>query len=137
MSLYWCVFAGRTELAGVEAGAYADFHALRQAIAAGLEGGSAGSRFPVLMLHSDCDGEWSATACARLQDELATIIAEMKGRPPLPFPGSWQQRVAAAAGLNPRNAFESWIDVDGEFLLQGLQRLAALAVERGQPILFQ
>jgi hypothetical protein len=137
MSLYWCVFAGRTEVDGVDAGAYADFNALRQVVAARLEGGSAGSRFPVLMRHSDCDGEWSAAACAALRDELAILSAEMKAHPPLPFPDSWQRRVAAAVGLNPANAFESFIDVDGEFLLGRLQGLAELAVERGQPILFQ
>jgi Immunity protein 70 len=137
MSLYLGVFAGEHELAGLEVGSYADFNALRQTIARVLEGGSADTRFPSLMLHSDCEGEWAVSACAQLREELATIVAELAALPPLPFPGNWQESVARACGRKPGNASESFIDVDGEFLLPRLQGLVEAALTQGQPILFQ
>jgi len=137
MSLYLCVFAGHQEMAGLDVGSYADFNALRRTIAETLEGGAAGGRFPVLMGHSDCEGEWSAEACLKLRDELATIITEMKAGPPLPFSGDWQRSVADARALKPGSAFESFIDVDGEFVLQRLLGLVEAALGEGLPILFQ
>ncbi len=137
MSLYLGVFAGETELAGLEAGSYADYNALRAAIAAELEGGAAGSRFPVFMLHSDCDGAWSVDACTRLQGEIGAIAAEMRDRPARPFPSEEQRKAAEARGLAPRNGFESFVDVDGEFLLERLQGLVAVALQQNQPVLFQ
>jgi hypothetical protein len=89
------------------------------------------------MLHSDCAGEWTMEACGRLRGELATVIAEMRVSPPLPFTGVWQKAVAEARGLNPRNASESFIDVDGEFLLERLLGLVEIALARGQSVLFQ
>lgn len=117
MSLYLCVFEGSDEIEGVEVGPYANFNALRDAIASQLEGGTAGSRFPTLMLHSDCDGEWDLDACARLKTELSAIAAE--------------------AGLRHASAFGSFLDVDGQFLLERLQALVETALRRRQPILFQ
>ena len=137
MSLYLGVFSGETELAGLEVGSYADFNALREAIAAELEGGAAGSRFPTFMLHSDCDGAWSVDACTRLQGEVGTIAAEMRNRPARPFPSEEQRKAAEARGLAPRNGFESFVDVDGEFLLGRLQGLVAVALRQNQPVLFQ
>jgi Immunity protein 70 len=117
MSLYLCVFDGPDEIEGVEVGPYADFNALRDTIAGQLEGGKAGSRFPTLMLHSDCDGEWDLDACARLKTELDTIVAE--------------------ARLRPASAIERFLDVDGQFLLERLQGLVETALRSRQPILFQ
>jgi hypothetical protein len=137
MSLYLCVLAEESELAGLEVGSYADYNALRAAIAAELEGGAAGSRFPTFMLHSDCDGAWPAEACVRLQEEVGAIAAEMRDRPARPFPSEEQRNAAAARGLAPGNGFESFVDVDGEFLLERLQRLVAVALQQNRPILFQ
>ena len=137
MSLYLGVFSGETELAGLEVGSYADYNSLREAVAAELEGGTAGSRFPTFMLHSDCDGAWSIEACARLQGEIGTIAAEMRDRPARPFPSGEQRRAAAERGLAPRNGFESFVDVDGEFLLARLQGLVAVALRQKHPVLFQ
>jgi hypothetical protein len=136
MSLYLCVFAGSQEIAGVEVGTYAEFNALRARIAP-LEGGPAGTRFPVLMLHSDCEGEWSVAACAQLERELATIVQELADRPPQPFPSEAQARLAAERGLVPRHAGECFLDVDGSPLLGRLQALVAVARHAGFPLLFQ
>jgi hypothetical protein len=137
MGLYLCVFDGDEDVNGVEVGPYADFNALRDYIVRELEGGKAGSRFPVLNLHSDSDGEWSFTDCEKLRGELAEIATALNARPAIKFVSDWQKTVAKSIGLVPRNAFESFIDVDGEFLIERMQNLVDYAQKRGVPILFQ
>jgi len=137
MSLYLCIYAGDREADGVEVGPYADFNALRDTIARELGSPRGEASFPTLLTHSDCDGEWSPEACVRLRQELAAITAALKNRPPIGFPSEWQKEVARSAGLEPRNAFECFIDVDGEFLLDRLQHLVDTALRLQLPILFQ
>jgi Immunity protein 70 len=137
MGLYLCIFDGDEDVDGVEVGAYTDYNALRDYVVRELETGRAGSRFPTFVLHSDCDGEWSVAECQRLQGELAEIVADLKERPAIDFASDWQKVVAKSVGLKPQNAFESFIDVDGEFLIDRLQSLVKNAVARRLPIVFQ
>jgi hypothetical protein len=137
MGLYLCMFDGEEDVDGVEVGAYADYNALRDYVVSELEAGRAGSRFPTFVLHSDCDGEWSVAECQTVHSEFAEIAGALKQRPAVAFNSDWQKIVAKSIGLDPQNAFESFIDVDGEFLLERLQSLAKNAVERRLPILFQ
>ena len=137
MGLYLCIFDADEELDGVEVGRYSDFNALRDYVARELEAGSRGARFPILMLHSDSDGEWSLADCEKLIPELRSIIAQMQARPPVAFVSDWQQHVARSVGLAPKSAFESFIDVDGQFVLERMLNLASLALERELPVLFQ
>jgi hypothetical protein len=137
MGLYLCIFDGDEEIDGVEVGPYADYNALRDYIAREVEGGKPGSRFPTFALHSDCDGEWSVAACDKLRSELAEIILELKKQPAVAFSSQWQAGVAKSIGLIPQNAFESFIDVDGEFLLERLDGLVNNALAHQRPILFQ
>jgi len=137
MGLYLCIFDADEEVDGVEVGRYSDFNALRDYVARELEAGSRGARFPTLMFHSDSDGEWSVADCEKLIPELRSIIAQMQTRPQVEFVSDWQQHVARSVGLVPKNAFESFIDVDGQFVLERMLHLASMALERGLPILFQ
>lgn len=137
MGLYLCIFEEDEDVDGVEVGSYADYNALRDYVVRELESGFAGSRFPTFVLHSDCDGEWTVTECQSLQGEIDQIVADLRVRPPIGFASEWQVAVAKSVGLIPKNAFESFIDVDGEFLLERLRGLAENAVERGLPIVFQ
>jgi hypothetical protein len=137
MGLYLCVFDGDEEIDGVEFGAYSDFNALRDFIVRELEAGEPGCRFPTFVQHSDCDGEWSIAECERLAVELAEIIAALKSVQARDFASDWQMEVAKSIGLMPRNAFESFIDVDGECVLERLQVLVGKALLRRLPILFQ
>ncbi len=137
MGLYLCVFEGDEELDGIEVGSYADFGCLRRAVVEQLEFDLLGTRFPTLDLHSDCEGEWSAGECAQLETELRTIISAFESLPPAPYPSEWQQKVAASLGLRAGNLCESFIDVDGQSVLERLLALCRLAQQRGQPILFQ
>jgi len=99
MSLYLCVFDGDREADGVEVGPYADFNALRMAVAATAPGGAAASTFPTLLGHSDCDGAWSPEDCARLRAELETAETSLRARPPAPFPSPWQAEAARAVEM--------------------------------------
>ena len=137
MSLYLCVFDGDREVDGVEVGPYADFNALRMAVAATAPGAGAEAAYPTLLGHSDCDGSWDTGACARLRTELEAAASSLRARPPAPFPSEWQAEAARTAGLAPRDASECFVDVDGTPLLGRLRDLALTAIRVGRPILFQ
>ena len=137
MGLYLCVFDGEDEVDGVEVGSYREYDDFRELVVNRLEDGSAGSRFPVFVLHSDCEGEWSVEECLALRRELAQIELELTSLPAIGFSGEWQRKVARSLGLQPRNALESFIDVDGELLVERLRSLVEAALARQLPILFQ
>ena len=67
MGLYLCVFEDERELEGVEVGSYEDFHVFRATVSELLENKKSGERFPILMLHADDAGEWSADEALLLQ----------------------------------------------------------------------
>ena len=137
MGLYLCIFDGDEEIDGLEVGSYADYNNLRDYVVREFEEGQAGSRFPTFVMHSDSDGEWSVAECYQLREELSAVVEAMKGCPPVGFSSEWQRAVAKSVGLVPQNAFESFIDVDGEFLLERLQELVEKAITKQLPILFQ
>lgn len=137
MGLYLCVFDGDDELDGIEVGSYADFGTFRDTVRDRLEQGRAGSRFPVLMSHSDCDGEWSPDEADRLRAELEVVARELASLPSVALADGWQRAVARQLGVKPRNLAECFFDVDGEPLVERLIGLCACAVRRGLPILFQ
>ena len=136
MSLYLCVFDDDKELDGVDVGSYDDFHFFRSAVVDQLEGGKAGTRYPTLIIHQD-SGEWDPQQCVELEKELQSIAATFQDMPPLEFNSGWQKEAAKLFGLRPANLCESFIDVDGEPLIERLLVLCRLAQEYGQPILFQ
>jgi hypothetical protein len=137
MGLYLCVFDGDEELDGVEVGSYADFGTFRNAASVHIEGGVEGSRCPTLMLHSDCDGQWSPEEAALLQVEFETITNRFRELPPEPLGSAWKSEVARTFGLRPATLYDCFFDVDGEPLLHRLMGLAQLSIERNLPIVFQ
>lgn len=137
MGLYLCVADDDREIGSIDVGSYADFGALREYISCELEAGRRGRQFPTLMNHSDCDGEWSPAECIKLTSELTELAFVMNHQPSVPFASAWQRSVARSNGLVPKNAFESFIDVDGNFLIGSLLELARLAATRDLPILFR
>lgn len=139
MGLVLCVYEDREagdDLDGFEVGDDADFGAWRDFITSRLEGGRRGSRFPTLMMHAGCDGEWPPEDCTALRSELAILRAEMAGLPVVPFPAAWQQQVADELGLQQESALDCFINVDGENLVEAIERLAELAVRLQKPITF-
>jgi len=137
MGLYLAVFQGDRERDGVEVGSYSDFNSFRDQVVNQLEGGKAGTRFPILIMHSDCDGVWTADECTQLHHELVTIQAEFRKLLPLPLPSGWQSEVARSLGLRPTNLDDCFFDVDGELLTDRLIGLVRMAEECGAPIIFQ
>jgi hypothetical protein len=137
MGLYLCVFDGENELDGVEVGSYADYGGFLETITEKLEGGIAGSRFPTLVLHSDCDGEWHPSQVALLEVELRTIADEMHRLAPVSHFDGWKADVARQFGLNPTNLCDSFFDIDGEPLIERLLGLCKVARDADQPIIFQ
>ena len=137
MGLYLCVFEGDDEVDGVEVGSYADFNSFREAVSTNLEWGNWGCRFPTLLFHSDCGGEWTTTDCAALRQELEQIGSELRLLPHVEYPGPWQKDVAKQLGIHPGSLYDIYIDVDGEPLVERLLTLCDVAISHGQPILFQ
>lgn len=140
MGLHLAVRKGDTELDGFDLGGLSDFNRLLNYVVQNLEGGEAGAKFPAVSNGPDRDesegDDWSVKYCERLRAELAGLSAAMKAQPPVPFVSSAHQKAAKTKGLTPGNAYESFINGDGEFLLDGLKRLVDLAVERRLPIQF-
>lgn len=137
MGLYLAIFDDGSELDGVEVGTYSDFSAFRNAVVSNLENGAAGSKFPTLILHSDCDGQWTPTEAALLEKELETISARFRELPPIPLVADWQKQVARDFGIQIKNLYDCFFDVDGEPLLERLNDLARVSQARNLPILFQ
>lgn len=137
MGLYLAIFDDGEELDGVEVGAYSDFSTLRNVVVANLENGVAGSRFPTLVLHSDCDGQWTPTEAAKLEKELEIINARFQELSPIALDASWKQQTAQTFALQMSNLRDCFFDVDGEPLLERLINLAKLSQAKDLPILFQ
>lgn len=137
MGLYLAVFDDGHELDGVEVGAYSDFGTFRDAVVSNLEDGVAGSRFPTLILHSDCEGQWTPTEAAELEKELEIVSVRFQKLPPISLDAEWKEQVAATFALKLHNLSDCFFDVDGEPLLERLINLAKLGQARNLPILFQ
>lgn len=137
MGLYLCVFADDADVDGVDVGSYDDFGAFRELVAETCDPGGYGTRYPVLQMHPDCDGEWSVDECIALRKELTEIAERFQQLPPRPLKSGWQAEVARSPGLAPKNLFEATIDVDGEPLLDRLRELCDVAVKEQAPIVFQ
>lgn len=136
MGLYLCVFRDDEELEGVEVGSYADFGSLRDLVGNRLERGALGSRFPTLMLHSDCDGVWRPDEVPSLRRELTIVAEAFRGLPPIGLSG-WKATAARTFGIRPANLYDCFFDVDGEPLFERLIGLCDVSVRHGLPILFQ
>jgi len=137
MSLYLAVFDDGDELDGVEIGAYSHFGAFRDAVVNSLEGGMAGSRYPTLILHSDCDGQWTPNEAAVLEKELEIISSRFRELPPVSLNSDWQKQIAKTFGIRLKSLYDCFFDIDGEPLLDRLINLTKLSQSRNLPILFQ
>jgi len=131
MSLYLTIFDGDKEVVGWCFGQYSDFGAFRDAIAANLKS----SDYPILMEHSDCDGEWPVGDLPNLKKELQKIAGHFQGIPPsepqIGFEHTAQFRTEA------KSLYECYHNVDGENVFEALIALCDKGLETRCPILFQ
>jgi hypothetical protein len=132
MGLYLCVFneEGDDEHAASEVGSYADFGAFRQAVARHL----VGSDFPVLLLHSDCDGEWTVEELPALIKELDVIAAAFDRLPRALYVASSDPAVSVPPQAS--TLCECYVDVQGDKLVDALRHLARTGIEFNRPISF-
>ena len=137
MSLYLVILDEDEEVDGFQVGSYSDFGKFRDAVAEQLERGVRGLRFPTLMLHSDCDGEWTPSEAARLEKELDDISAAFHKLPPVALTLAWQKQVAEEFDLQMTSLYDCFFDVNGDPLLERLSDLARLSQREELPILFQ
>lgn len=137
MGLYLCVFKNDSEVEGVEIGFYDDFYYFRRAVEEVVEGNKYGSVCPTLMMHSDSDGVWSVEEAKKLKDELNMIKNVFSTKPPIEFKADWQKEVKKLLGLQPNNLYESFIDIDGELLIDRIIQLCDISIRENEPILFQ
>jgi hypothetical protein len=137
VGLYLCVFDGDEDVDGIDVGMYEDWNAFIKAIVSHLEGGQRGSRFPLLTLHQDCDGEWSPSECVDLEKALDEIAREFEHLPSEPPRDGWKADIAKRFGLQLGTLHDCFFDVDGESLIGRLRGLAKLAQKINRPIIFQ
>jgi len=160
VSLYLCIISededenGDNEIAGWQLGRYSDFGCFRDTISRHL----GATDFPILMEHSDCDGEWSVAELQGLIVELETIGARFRTLPPEAPKATFEHtteyrdagRILELERIGPKAAFEHTVEyrdgaislyecfhnVDGENLFDALITLAREGIRAKRPISF-
>jgi Immunity protein 70 len=118
------------EVAECYVGHYSDFGCFRDTIARHVEAG----RYPTLMNHSDCDGEWTLSEIPRLERELREIASAFQKLPPEEPRGAFEHTAEYRAGA--RSLYDCFHEVNGQNLFEALLDLCAAAREHGRPITF-
>lgn len=132
MGLYLCVFEGDVELDGIEVGTYEYWGSFLAFVQDKAENGIAGSRFPILRLHPEYDGEWSHSQCKALLECLQQLKLEFSKLPQSPegnaYPGSED---------GTDSLYTQFRDVDGSLLLDRMIDLCGVAIRTRNPLLLQ
>jgi hypothetical protein len=131
MSLYLTIFDDDSDVAGWVLGHYSDFGYFRDSIAAHLKS----SDYPTFMLHSDCDGEWSAPELPILRRELQSIGDAFRALPPQEPKAAFEHTAEYRTG--GRSLYDCFHNVDGENLFEALIALCEEGIRLNKPILFQ
>ena len=131
MSLYLTILDGEEELEGWTLGHYSDFGYFREVIESKL----GAKDYPVLMQHSDCDGEWPANSLHVLKAELDGIASAFEELPAEEIASAFEHTAEYRSAAT--NLYECFHNVDGENLFDALRELCELGAKRGLPILFQ
>jgi len=118
------------EIADCDVGHYSDFGCFRSTIARHLDA----RRFPILMEHSDCDGEWALAEIPRLERELQEIGAAFKKLPAEEPREAFEHTAEYRTGA--KSLYDCFHEVNGENLFEALLALCAVAREHGRPITF-
>jgi len=136
MGLNLCVFDVSTddgddpeELAASEVGHYSDFGSFRDTIARHL----GRAKYPTLMEHSDCDGEWMLDELPRLKAELGEIAKAFRQLPAAPIRGFEH---TAEYREDATSLYECFHDVNGSNLFEALIDLCDVGLANQRPITF-
>jgi hypothetical protein len=91
--------------------------------------------FPVLMTHSDCDGEWSVDQLPALVRELETIAARFRTLPPEEPQEAFEHTAEYRA--NAASLYDCFHEVNGQNLFEALILLCKQGINSQRPIMFQ
>jgi hypothetical protein len=131
MSLYLTIFDGDKEINGWVFGHYSDFGFFRDKIKQKLSE----KYFPILMTHSDCNGEWSASELPKLKMELQLIADRFKALPPESPQKAFEHTIDFCK--NASTLYDCFHNIDGENVFEALIALCDEGVRLNKPILFQ
>jgi hypothetical protein len=133
MGLYLCIFTEdhEDELGACDVGHYSDFGYFRDTIARHMNRRD----FPVLMTHSDCDGEWTVEQLPVLVRELENTAARFRTLPPEEPKGAFEHTAEDRAGA--KSLYDCFHDVNGENLFESLIGLCRQGISSQRPITFQ
>jgi len=118
------------EIASCDVGHYSDFDCFRDTISRHVDA----SKYPTLMMHSDCDGEWSLAEISILERELREIGDKFKKLPPEEPVNAFEHTAEYRDGAE--SLYGCFHDVDGENLFEALLDLCAVARKHNRPITF-
>jgi len=134
MSLYLCIFDDDgDDVEGFQVGHYSDFGAFRDMIVAKIP--NAVTQYPLLMQHSDCDGEWALEDLPPLKQELQTIGETFRTLPAMPIVGAFEHVAHCREGTS--TLYDCFHNVDEENLFVALMHLCDAGIEMSKPISFQ
>jgi hypothetical protein len=134
MGLYLCIYDDEEEdIAECDVGHYSDFGAFRNMIVAKIP--NAITEYPLLMQHSDCDGEWGAEELPLLKKELQTIGDQFKAMPPVPLANAFEHVAHCREGA--KSLYECFHNVNEENLFEALIDLCDKGISLKKPISFQ
>jgi hypothetical protein len=121
------------DVAGFQVGHYSDFGCFRDTIARHIP--DAASLYPLLMQHSDCDGEWSVDDLPRLDRELDAIGERFKSLPPEEPENAFEHVAHCREGAS--SLYDCFHNVDEENLFEALRQLCREGIELKRAISFQ
>ena len=118
------------EIAECDVGRYSDFGCFRDTVARHLDA----SRFPALMKHSDCYGEWTLAEIPVLERELREIGDAFKLLPPEEPQGAFEHTAEYRVGS--KSQYDCFHNVNGENLFEAILELCGVARQHKRPITF-
>jgi hypothetical protein len=131
MSLYLTIFDGDNEITGWVFGHYSDFGFFQDKIKEQIPA----NKIPILMTHSDCDGEWPTSDLPKLKDELQLIASRFKKLPP-ESPQEFFEHTIEFRKI-ASTLYDCFHNVDGENVFEALIALCDEGIRLNKPILFQ
>jgi Immunity protein 70 len=118
------------EIAECDIGHYSDFGCFRDTIARHLDA----TRYPTLMEHSDCDGEWMLKEIPALEKELHEITAKFKKLQPEEPANAFEH--TAEYRVDASSIYDCFHNPSGENLFEALLELCSIAKRHQRPITF-
>jgi hypothetical protein len=133
MGLYLCIFTEdqEDEVGACDVGHYSDFGCFRDTIARHMNA----ANFPVLMTHSDCDGEWKVEELPALVRELEAIASKFRLLPPEEPEGAFEH--TAMYRTRAASLYDCFHEVNGANLFDALIGLCGKGISSKRPITFQ